>query len=119
MRFCGFVEEMDAVYSALDIVVISSRSEVFPNVLLEAVSAGVPVVAARVGGIPNIVAGLESVTLVDAADARGLASSIKSALDSRSDAAIDRARARVGERYSQERRAAEFLDLYRELLRDR
>ena len=119
VRFCGFVEEMDAVYSALDIVVISSRSEVFPNVLLEAVSAGVPVVAARVGGIPNIVAGLESVTLVDAADARGLASSIKSALDSRSDAAIDRARARVGERYSQERRAAEFLDLYRELLRDR
>lgn len=119
VRFCGFVEEMDAVYNALDIVVISSRSEVFPNVLLEAVSAGVPVVATRVGGIPNIVDGLESVTLVEAGDAGVLASSIATALDSWSNAAIERARVRVRERFSQERRAAEFLDLYRELVRGR
>lgn len=117
VEFCGFVEEIGDIYSALDLVVISSRSEVFPNVLLEAVSAGVPVVATRVGGIPNIAEGLDSIRLADPENAGALASAMADALDSQSDSTIETTRSLLRERFSKERRASEFLDLYRGILR--
>ena len=115
VRFCGYLEEVHDVYKALDLVAIASRSEVFPNVLLEAVSAGVPVVATRVGGIPFIAEGLDSIVPVEPLDERALASAMEAALKFRSESAIDSARIQVRERYSQERRATELLNLYREL----
>jgi glycosyltransferase involved in cell wall biosynthesis len=51
-------------YGIADVAVLSSLSEGSPNALLEAMSAGVPVVATRVGGIPEIVTDQESALLV-------------------------------------------------------
>ena len=118
VEFCGFVQEVGEVYSALDLVAISSRSEVFPNVLLEAVTAGVPVVATRVGGIPYITEGLDSVTLVEPGDPRAMALAMESALSSRSHSAIDKARIQLRKRFSPDRRAKDFLELYRDLVHD-
>jgi glycosyltransferase involved in cell wall biosynthesis len=52
-------------YGIANVAVLSSRSEGSPNALLEAMAAQVPVVATRVGGIPEIVAHDESALLVD------------------------------------------------------
>jgi len=53
VRFAGPVPNAGALFGALDVLVLSSRTEGLPIVLLEAMSAGVPVVAFAVGGIPE------------------------------------------------------------------
>jgi glycosyltransferase involved in cell wall biosynthesis len=70
--------EDDAIQliSSLDVGVLSSMTEGFPNVLLEYMSQAKPVIASRVGGIPEVVHDGETGLLVTAGDAPALAQSI-------------------------------------------
>lgn len=54
VNFIGWQKDMPAVYSALDIVVITSLNEGTPVTLIEAMAAGKPVVATDVGGIRDL-----------------------------------------------------------------
>ena len=47
-------DELPWVYSAADVVLMPSRSEAFGLTALEAQACGVPVIAARVGGLPEV-----------------------------------------------------------------
>ncbi len=51
----GFVKDAAQYLKAFDIFTLTSRTEAFPYVILEAVSAGLPIVASDVGGIPEVV----------------------------------------------------------------
>ncbi len=55
VRFLGFRPELGPIYRQTDIAVHPARSEAFGLVLAEAAAYGVPVVASRVGGIPEVV----------------------------------------------------------------
>jgi glycosyltransferase involved in cell wall biosynthesis len=55
IEFRGEVMEMTSVYREADILVLTSEFEGTPNVILEAMSSGLPVVSAKVGGVPEIV----------------------------------------------------------------
>jgi len=70
-RWLGGIPGASRLLKAFDVVVLSSRTEGTPMVLLEAMDAGVPLVATRVGGIPDLV-GPEEALLVEPDDPEAL-----------------------------------------------
>ena len=54
LKFVGEVSEMSELYLSSDILVLTSDHEGTPNVILEAMAYGLPVVATKVGGVPGI-----------------------------------------------------------------
>jgi glycosyltransferase involved in cell wall biosynthesis len=74
VEFLGFLhgEELATAYASSDVFVMPSRSETLGLVVLEAMSAGLPVVAARAGGIPELVEhGVNGLLFEDEASAVG------------------------------------------------
>jgi glycosyltransferase involved in cell wall biosynthesis len=78
VRFTGFVEEMESIYTSLDILVISSTTEGIPLTALEAMRHGIPVVSTRVGGIPEIIEQGVNGLIVDAGDMEALGKAVES-----------------------------------------
>lgn len=71
--FHGRVPEAARIYRAFDCFVLSSRTEGTPVSLLEAMQAGVPVVATAVGGVPDVVRDGREALLVPSEDPAALA----------------------------------------------
>lgn len=82
VRLVGDVPHQDLApwYSAADVFCLASRKEGWPNVLLESLACGTPVVATAVGGIPEIIATDQVGVLVDR-DEVSLARGLERALD--------------------------------------
>lgn len=75
--FTGERRDIPALLSCLDIYVMSSIKEGLPNALLEAMASGRPIVATKVGGIPEVIQHGISGQLVPPGDAGSLAKAIK------------------------------------------
>lgn len=120
VRFLGFVEhdKLPAYYGASDLLVLPSRMESFGLVLVEAMACALPVVATRVGGIPEVVE--EGVTgiLVEPNDPQALAEAIIEMLDEpdRMRAMGARGRERVREHFTWDRAAERVEEAYQEIL---
>lgn len=76
VRFLGMRRDIPALLGALDIAVLSSRDEVLPMFILEAMASGLPVVSTRVGSIEEIIEHGETGYLVEPGDHAGLAARI-------------------------------------------
>lgn len=76
VRFAGFRDDVPAVTAALDVACLPSRFEGMGRVVLEAMACGVPVVASRVGGIPDLVRDGETGLLVPPGDPAALAAAL-------------------------------------------
>ena len=76
VSFLGWRYDLARVYADLDVVALSSASEGTPACLLEGISAGVPVVATGVGGVPDIVEDGVTGLLVPAGDPGSLATAL-------------------------------------------
>lgn len=73
----GWRDEVGPVLASLDLLVIASKAEGMPRVMLEAFSAGVPVVAFPVGGIPEVISDGQTGFLVRERTAEALATRIR------------------------------------------
>lgn len=115
VQLLGTVGDVPAVMSGLDLFVLSSDSEGLPMVLVEAMSASLPIVSTAVGGIPKVVREGETGRLVPPGDVEALRDAIAEL------AGDEEARRRYGERgrqiadeaYSARRMTDEYLAAYR------
>lgn len=89
IRWTGMILEAGRYFQALDGLVLSSRTEGVPMVILEAMAAQIPLVTTAVGGIPNVVSAREAL-LVAPGQPAALATAIRSVFADR-DAASRRA----------------------------
>ncbi len=116
--FHGWRQDMAAVYGDLDVVVNSSRNEGTPVALIEALAAGRPVVATRVGGTPDLLGEGERGFLVPPRDPEALARAVLGVLSDAPEAGRRAAagRAYVLARHTRQRLVQDVDRLYRELL---
>ena len=109
IELLGVTDDMPSFYRSIDALVLSSRTEGFPNVVAEAMSHGKPVLATDVGDAAEIVG--KTGYVVPARDPGQLANAMRQMLDLSPTAYADLARAaceRIRRRYSLERIADEY-----------
>ncbi len=110
-------EQVAAHYQDADVFVLPSTYEGFPVAILEAMAAGLPIIATRVAGIPEAFIDGESGILVDPEDATGLANALNRLANDRDACRAMGAAARrhVTEHFSIERIGQQYLTLWQEM----
>ncbi len=81
VRWLGFRRDVQRVLAASDAFVLPSRFEAFPTALLEAMAAGLPVIASAVGGVPEILGEPPCGIALPPGSAEALADALASLLD--------------------------------------
>ncbi len=81
--FCGFRSDIPEILELMDVVVLPSLNEGMGRSLVEAQASGKPVVATKVGGIPEVVKDRETGFLVSPKDSSALAGAILNLLEDR------------------------------------
>lgn len=115
VHFTGFRGNPWPLFRAFDLDVLASiRNEGIPQVLLQAMYAGCPVIGTRVGGMPDIVEDGITGLLVEPEDSRSLADAMTAILDNPQAAAerVDRAQQYVRLNHTIEIMGRRTLDLY-------
>lgn len=118
VQFLGYREDVHSIMAAIDALAIPSLTESLPRAALEAMAAGKPVVATRVGGIPEVVEDGVTGLLAEPGDTAGLARSLVRLL---SDGTLarrmgDRGREKVEKIFSASASVARYEQLYRLVL---
>ncbi len=111
--------EMPKLYKAADIFVLPSISESFPNSLLEAMAMEKPIIATRVGAVPEIIQDGKEALLVSPGDQKSLARAIERLV---SDDGLDKRLSRnakilVKKKYTWESVTQKTLKIYEDILR--
>jgi glycosyltransferase involved in cell wall biosynthesis len=121
LEFLGWVEDLPLLYGALDVVAVTSRNEGTPVALIEAGAAGRPVVATRVGGVPDVVRDGATGLLTLPGEPHAVAAALITLLDHPERARSMGASARtwIAQRFTAERLVRDIIELYDRLLADR
>jgi glycosyltransferase involved in cell wall biosynthesis len=120
VRLLGPVDAVESLYPALDLLLLTSRTEALPNVLLEAMASGVPCVATDVGDCAQVIADARFIAPVgDAASLAGAVSLVVSMSRQERLACGNVAKQRVHERYATERAVSQYADVYRAIVASR
>ena len=119
--FTGWRQNLARICADLDLLVVSSDNEGTPVSAIEAMAAGRPVVATRVGGLVDLIEESRTGRLVPPRDPAALAQAIGSLLDDPAARAAmgEAARRSAGERFRAERLVADVERLYDDLLAQR
>jgi len=121
IHFLGFRTDMPELYQTFDLFVLPSIYEAFGLVLVEAMSAGKPVVATNVGGIPEIVQDGKTGIIVPPCNSNKLSEAIIELLNNQSKSASMGllGQKRAEEKFGLKRMVEEYQNLYFDLLAKR
>lgn len=118
--FTGSVKNIAGLLQLFTIFALPSRSEAFGISILEAMKAGVPIVATRVGGIPEIITANQNGMLVEAGDPKALASAIMKLIN---DKKLQRKFIKAGEdtikKFSISKMVQATTKIYQDLIKER
>jgi L-malate glycosyltransferase len=119
VHFVGLQPQKPNLHALFEVSVLPSRSEGFPNVVLEAMAAATPVVATAVGGTPDAVIDGETGLLVPPGDTEALAKAIESLLadPARRTSMGSAGRERAGRLFQASSVVPKLEDLYESLVR--
>src|SRR5262249_39533390 len=119
--FTGWRRDLPRIYADLDALVVSSNNEGTPVSAIEAMAAGCPVVATRVGGLPDLIDEGETGYLVPRENAHALAAAVLRLLRDREGRRRigERARASVAERFTAGRLITDMEHFYTDLLAEK
>lgn len=114
VRFLGMRQDIPRLLALMDVFVLPSLSEGLSMALLEAMAAGKPVVATRVGGNPELVEDGKTGMLVTAEDAKELAASLMRMLEEPTTMHVfgQTGAVRVQRQFSTHRMSNQYADLY-------
>jgi poly-gamma-glutamate synthesis protein (capsule biosynthesis protein) len=118
VHWCGAIPSAGELFPAFDVFLLSSRSEGTPIALFEAMAANVPIVATRVGGVPDVV-DPSSAQLVDSEDPAAMAAALAEVFAHPDLARVRAARAkrRLVDRFDPEQWLARYESIYRAVAR--
>ena len=117
MIFTGQVKNVAVYYAAADVLVNPSHSEGSPYVLLEAMAAGLPIVATAVGGVPEMVENNNTALLVPAGDPQAMADAIALMLsDEQLARRLTTNASALATRFSPETYVRSLAEIYREVI---
>ena len=116
--FSGHVSDVAPYYAIADALALPSHSEGSPNVLLEAMAAGLPVVATSVGGVPEIATSGKNALLVPPRDREAFADALHQVLinPELAEELSSNARAHVADNFSPAGHAQSLIRIYQEVL---
>ncbi len=77
IRLLGYRSDTVDLYQAMDLFVLSSLREGLPNVILEAMAMGVPVLSTRVAGVPNLITDRQNGLLAEPGDVDSLSECLR------------------------------------------
>jgi glycosyltransferase involved in cell wall biosynthesis len=121
VQFLGVRRDVAQLLQLADVLALPSHPavETLPLSVLEAMAAGVPVVATRVGSVPELITDGHTGLLIDPGDPPALAGAIAEVLDdpARSRSMADRAREVVAGRYSVETMVEGYAALFESLVK--
>jgi glycosyltransferase involved in cell wall biosynthesis len=118
VHFLGFRRDMPLILKSLDVFVLPSLREGFGLALVEAMASGLPVIGARVGGIPEIFGDGDFGRLIEPADADDLADAMNRMVETSPERLVSMgqaARRRALEDFSADRMAADYERLYEQV----
>ena len=117
VTFTGFVDNVGDYLASFDLFILPSNREGIGSILFDAMEVGLPVIASRVGGVPDIVHDGKNGVLIEAASPDQLRAAI---LMLQADPELRRRLGAAGREYSRGFTAAsmaqKYLDVYREVL---
>lgn len=118
--FVGRQADLRTALGVSSVLAVPSRQEAFGRVLIEAMALGVPVVASRVGGIPEVCTDGRTALLVPAEDPRALADAVVRTLEDRAGTAVrvHAAAEDVRSKFSLADHAGQVCRLYERVLAD-
>jgi glycosyltransferase involved in cell wall biosynthesis len=121
VHFVGYQPNSAPYLQAFDVFALTSRSEGMPQVVLEASICGVPIVAPRVGGVPEVIEHHRTGLLFEPGDQRGLEAAIRAILNDQrqADEMSRTSRKWVEARFDVKRMAREYHDQCLEMIQNK